>query len=375
MRSLFNKIAFSLLVCMVFFLFLELMARIFIVEKSYVVDNKTKKMGFYDSVLAYHDNVKRLKPGVDVTIKNHNLTGRDILFRTNSFGFRGPELGRLMLERSFKVLFFGDSITLENYLLEDETYLGMLQARFTQEKNKQDVCIVNGGIWDAGVQEEYAIFEEKTSLLKPQLVIINFYLNDSRPSWGFDREKRLEILKFLQNSRLISYLYSRFAVQSYLTKNKLVRQNFRFGWIQMAKNNEYVKDKKSFFALAKAANLDWGAAWEDSSWPMVEKYLAKMKKVAEEKNIQLAVVCFPVSFQVYADFLENTPQEKLKNICQSMGIDYLDLLPVFRGHKDQALFYDHCHPNIEGNKLIARELYTYVNERTPRRTTKTGVAQ
>ena len=41
---------------------------------------------------------------------------------------------------------------------------------------------------DIGLREEIAILEERGLSLSPDVVVVSFYLNDSRPPWGFPGE-------------------------------------------------------------------------------------------------------------------------------------------------------------------------------------------
>jgi len=352
-----------LLICAVTicFISLEALIRIFVVEESVVIDNNTHRRGFYDSVVYQETYGKRLKSDVNVTIKNHHLTHKDVPFRTNKFGLRGADITLSDLESTYKVLFIGDSVTLENYLPEEETFIGILNDLY-HEQGRDDILLLNGGIWDVGIQEEYYILKEKSELIKPDLVILDFYLNDSRPSWGFEREERLNFLKYLQKSRLISYIYNRLAVRDFLNKQGLIRENFRFGWIDLAKDGRWRDDPDEFMELVQEADLDWGAAWDGESWLIVEEYLSKMKGLSEEEGFRLAVVCFPVSFQVDAGFIMDHPQQELSRICQRLDIEFFDLLPCMRMYNNTRIFYDHCHLNLAGNEVSAECIKDFLEE-------------
>jgi len=339
---------------------MEFAVRLLVIEESYIIDNQTKRRAFYDSVVEEKAYGKQLKPNIDVTIKKHHINHREINFRTNSFGIRGGDFNAD--EKAQKlVLFIGDSVTLENYLPEEETFIGILQNDF-RKQGLDKLLLLNGGIWDVGVQEEYHILKEKAAALKPDLVVLDFYLNDSRPSWGFQRDGRLNLLKYLQKSRLISYIYNRLAVRDFLNKQGLVRENFRFGWIDLAQEERWRDDPDGFMELVWEADLDWGASWEQESWVMVEEYLLKMKDLSEVQGFRLAVVCFPVSFQVEAGSIYDYPQQELGRICERLGLEFFDLLPCMRMYNSTRLFYDHCHLNLAGNEVSAECMKDFLEE-------------
>jgi hypothetical protein len=52
---------------------------------------------------------------------------------------------------------------------------------------------------------------------------------------------------------------------------------------------------------------DWGYAWSDNFWPRITPTLEFMKQVADEHGFELAVLLFPVSYQVQSDHLVDEP--------------------------------------------------------------------
>jgi len=347
-----KNILLTLIMIAVVFLISEVAVRLLVIEESYIIDNKTKKRGFYDSVVEQKPYGKQLKPNINVTVKNHHINHQDVNFVTNSFGIRGAAFNPD--DPAYKkVLFIGDSVTLENYLPADQTFIGILKKELYQQ-GLGNLLLLNGGIWDVGIQEEYHILKEKSESIKPDIVILDFYMNDSRPSWGFEREGRLNFLKYLQHSRIISYIYNRLAVRDFLNRQGLLRENFRFGWVEMAKEDRWRSNEQGFMELVQGAGLDWGAAWDDHSWIIVKEYLSKMKGISKREGFKLAVICFPVSFQVEADFVMGFPQDRLRTVCNELGIEFLDLLPCMRMYNSTRLFYDHCHLNPVGNEVSAK---------------------
>jgi hypothetical protein len=72
----------------------------------------------------------RVNPNVRATIRNHDLSRRDIVIETNSLGIRHAELGP-KADDEFRVLVIGDSITFGDYVQYDETYTAMLEERLS----------------------------------------------------------------------------------------------------------------------------------------------------------------------------------------------------------------------------------------------------
>ena len=121
-----------------------------------------------------------------------------------------------------------------------------------------------------------------------------------------------------------------------------------------------MKDRNDFIKLAYIAEGGWGAAWNDGSWNIVETYFQKLAMLSEEHGFKVIIAVMPVSFQVYADFLEDTPQRKLKEKAQKLNFYFIDLLPILRGHRQQKLFFDQCHPKANANDIIGRAISDYL---------------
>ena len=67
----------------------------------------------------------RLRPHTHAVLKNERLSGLTIDIRTNSLGYRGPEIDT---REGTRILFLGDSITFANYLPEEETFVHLTRV-------------------------------------------------------------------------------------------------------------------------------------------------------------------------------------------------------------------------------------------------------
>ena len=104
------------------------------------------------------------------------------------------------------------------------------------------------------------------------------------------------------------------------------------------------------------ARYDWGAAWLDSSWPVVDGEFLRLRGLADQHRFEVLIVALPVSFQVYSDFIDDKPQQLLARTASAHEFDYLDLLPLLRQHNESDLFFDQCHPRVPANALIGNAI-------------------
>lgn len=307
--------------------------------------------------VAYTMDGRRLVPDTRSMVKNHPLSHQDVEIRINSQGFRGPEIPEPKPAGQFRVLVMGDSITLAPYLPEDKTYVAVMQDRLRELTASRDVLVINGGVVDVGIKEEVDILAEQGLAVKPDLVVVGFYLNDLRPPLGFPGEKQAP--GFIRRySVLAQFIYQRLELKKFIADKGLGR----FDAKDQLKKDDWKKDRDAFMRLVNFTHFDWGAAWKDGEWEIVDRELARLKDYAAQNNFRVIIAAFPVSFQVYADFIEDKPQRIMQAKAAQYGFQYIDLLPVFRQNSGRELFYDHCHLNPLGNQIAGREIADKINE-------------
>lgn len=354
------KILKILLGFLFLFIIVEIICRITFPGDIKIIDNKTNKRIWLADVIESSKKGKHFKPNLDLTVYNAWISHYSKVFlRTNALGLRGDEIDP-MRQDEYRIMVVGDSITWAGYLPEEETYVYQLQEALNQRKEIK-VSVVNAGIEDVGIEGEVAFVRQNIRRVRPRTVIIEFYLNDSRPPFGFESEKGLSWAWFLlQQSRFIGFLYSNIRIQLYLTKHNILGKRYRHRWFYLSQNPRWKTDPAYFKEMIEEADLDWGAAWKEGSWQLVEQQLLELKRLAADNNFILVLACFPVSFQVYALDSDTLPQKKIKSITQEKNIYFIDLLPELRKHNQEQLFYDHCHLNAKGQRIVAQELAQYL---------------
>lgn len=333
-------------------------------HQSYVVEQREtrlKKIGLIESnpefLVHYTPKGRRLIPNAHVLIRHHNLSGRDIKIDINSLGFRDRELLLIKAADELRVLVLGDSITFGDYLEADEVYVEQAEKVLQAAMPGRKIEVVNGGVGDVGLKEEVDILEERGLSLNPDVVVIAFYLNDSRPPWGFPGEEGS--YGFLRrHSVLAQSVYRRLLLTRWVRE----KGKSRFEWTIAAKNSQWQQSPELFNQMVAKAQYDWGAAWKEESWPGIDRQLQRLQALQAQHRFSVAVMVFPVKYQVYADFLDDTPQQRMRHEAEKFGFAYLDLLPLLRAKNRPPLFYDHCHPKEPANALIGQALAEFLQQ-------------
>lgn len=327
---------------------------------TYVMQQKPRSFGDFiecDGKLLYTDSPegRRLIPGVHVVIRNHFLSHKDIRMDTNSLGFRGKEIPKKKKNNELRILVLGDSITWEEYLQEEETYVYLIEKYLRERNFTRDINVINAGVLDLGIEEEMDILTEQGLSIRPDIVILAFYLNDSRPSWGFPQET--EHKGWLRrHSLLFNKIYEKIKLDKWLRK----KWPDRFEWISLQDKLDWKNKHQDFMRLALAAQYDWGAAWDKNSWYVIDEQLRKLKSLAHNNSFKVVVVCFPANYQVYTEFLEDYPQRTMQKKAKELGFYYLDLLPYLRNYRQDDLFFDQCHLKERANDIVGRAIADFI---------------
>lgn len=325
-------------------------------QVSYVVRQQLADRGGIleanpEFLIQYTDRGRRLVPNTAVVIKNHWLSHQDVPVSTNSLGFRDKELAPVLPADERRVLFLGDSITLGDYLPAEEVYVEQMESALNLLSSGTHFQVINAGVGNIGIEDEIQILEESYEKVKPHEVWLAFYLNDSRPPWGFAGE--IGDRGWLRrHSILFETIYKNLKLGEWAAE----QDPDRFAWIQEKDKLNWVENRDDLLKLAASAKYDWGAAWQEDSWSVVARELDRLKTLGERGGFVSRVVMFPVSFQVEANYVEDAPQRRMQQLAEERHLPYYDVLPLLRKERGKKLFFDQCHPTAEGNRIIGREL-------------------
>lgn len=124
-------------------------------------------------------------------------------------------------------------------------------------------------------------------------------------------------------------------------------------------------------------NLLIESVQSQEGWRRIEALLDGMRDASMAHGAKLSIVVFPAALQVsksdfaFAEMIGmrtseetltgNEPQRRLLEYCASRKIACLDLLPVFRKHRDKRLYLEYDdHLSLAGNKLAAQAISEFI---------------
>jgi len=154
--------------------------------------------------LHYWYKFKLLLPPND--IKNYTW-GHKV--RWNKLGFRDKNYDLKPLENGFRIIVLGDSLTWGVGLSEEQRYSNLLERFLKKKYPNKNIEVLNFGICGGPTIQEAGNLKKYYKLLKPNLIIVGFCLNDPQPrahNYSKEREyyfKKIEsLLKLLQKLKL-----------------------------------------------------------------------------------------------------------------------------------------------------------------------------
>jgi len=309
-----NRIIAGIIISLIILLSIELALRVF--QISYEIEPKYKEADISLRDRSISNLYSRISDGRFYILRENE--GREV----NSDGFRGTSLNEFKNNDSLRILCLGDSTTFGVGRIESKnTYCSQLKKLIEEDKGLS-VEIINAGV------PGYTSFQGLNSLkikfrdYTPDIVITYFGNNDAS-SLFHKEDKDIKVFpkaltktyNFLENSMMYKNLRNIYLNKIYAKKYKLVKR-------------VSVEDYRTNLLEIENITYTWGGK----------------------------------TFFISPVYLDNENITKAKKILRSMHIDkentiYLESYFNLTKNMLTELFFDDCHPTIDGHKLIAKAIF------------------
>lgn len=265
----------------------------------------------------------------------------------NSRGVRHAELTPAKPAGQFRAFLIGDSVgfPLDGFFRHVEQQL--------RSRSKRDLEFVNACVHGYTTYQERVFLERDLLDLAPDLVILQYCVNDNH--------------RFLH--RLTSKGRRLLTLEA---KNYLFPSGDGF-WPRLTRASYLVYAlRKGLLSHQTAGELAWEgierAAWTDASWPDQEEHVRSMAESVRAAGGRFMVVAIPHEDQLEPSHLARDrefvlkPQRELARICARLRVPFLDLHEDLSAHRDETLFLDRLHLSRRGHELVGRRLATFLAE-------------
>lgn len=310
--------------------------------------------------------------------------------KINSLGLNERELSLKKKKDTYRILFIGDSITFGMGVDTDKTFVRIVESllnfhlSFTPMlSGVRRVETINGGVAGYYTWQEIAFLRTIGLKYTPNIVVLDFYLNDIEP---FESEQ--EIKKFRENQ----FPSFQFKYEIPLPFKKVLKEKSRLYWIvsklyylmvtkatklspfsqtscvsnsqeQESLSFEHWKtERNDFLHLTYLNRFDWGTPWNSSAYyNNFKKHIRELKDLAQKEDFELVILFIPVEYQLETTFLEDEPQKQLTDIAKSEDVKFIDLLPIMRDYKNSdGLYFDWCHLTEKGHIFVAKQVNEFL---------------
>jgi lysophospholipase L1-like esterase len=294
-------------------------------------------------------------------IPGQNSFSADVPIRVNEKGLRGPMAPYTKRENETRVLLLGDSIVFGYGVPEND----ILSSRMEEELNAKHVeaRVVNSGVPSYNTEQEVAFLRSEGEKYAADWVILGFCWNDLSKKTGVtvDGNGMLVSEGATEPGRLQKLMESQggYSLRNTLKMSRLLYA-VSLGLGSLGRNE--ATDR----ATALRSEILEGRMTETVSdgWSRVENSLELLEKDSRMHRFKILVVAFPMLPSLESSYPQSSYPARLSTICAKLGLDLLDLEPVFRKHYRgrESLFlpYDPDHPNTPGHALAAAAIVEWI---------------
>jgi len=253
----------------------------------------------------------------------------------NSYGFRGPEYPLEKPANTFRIVMLGDSETFSILLPYQDTLSAQLENILNKNSKSLHYEVLNFGLEGYNTFQELEQLKTKGLKYNPDLIIVNYCLNDPEPGeYYFDKS-------FLtRHSALWRYINVR------IKKILIKRERKKLGIKTEMDHYNYYYQPKYFNRLQKA--------------------VLEMADISQKRGSKLVLVIFPTSSLSVKDFHENYPYWRMHKLLKGIPADNIvciDLIDEFNRlavtPQDVSISYNdnESHKNGFANGISADYIY------------------
>jgi len=276
--------------------------------------------------------------------------------RINNWGFIGEDINLAKGKDTVRVIVLGDSFTEAVQVDWDKNYCSRLGALLDGKYE-----VINAGVSDYSPKLEYLYLREKLIYFEPDYLVLQLFSNDVHDDYRYKNEYKDNISLSYSNSFV--YNHSKFYHYFLRQKAKLLKK------IIKEKRRETIPADMRFFFIKQGNDK-----LKEEAWRNTEGYLLKIKELADKRGIKLAIFTIPIEAQVSSPqemseasqfYFEEKPTDDfdiyVERFCRGRGVDFIDMLPVFRDNKKLNLYFEkEGHLTEAGHRLVADVLYKYI---------------
>jgi hypothetical protein len=250
-----------------------------------------------------------------------------VTVRTNSVGFRSPEIGEKAAPGVARIAFVGDSIALGWGVAEADTFPHQVLAALTAAGRKVDGF--NLGVGNYNTAQELALFRDVGARLKPDIIVLCYFINDAEPM-------------------------PHYSDNGWLDEHSAAWVVFRYRLDSLFRQFGESPDWKHYYRMLYDPN--------SAGWKQTKNALSGFAAAARELGSQLVVFNIPELRELKPyPFGEITAQ--VRTAVESQGVPFVDLLPTVENLEPSSLWVTvpDPHPNAKADSSFAKGMIPQIS--------------
>lgn len=278
---------------------------------------------------------------------NSEIKEGRVIYKYNSRGFRDVEHAIEKPPGTTRIVVVGDSVT-QGYGVEWKSIFSRsIQSKLDDES--EVITIAAGGL---NTPQEIHLFEEEGLPYDPDLVVLNFVLNDCDFFTNFEGSERYQMEKD-----------SRVGLLNVPIDPRLKRLLKSSAFVYFVK--ERVEDLKG--RILGIDNTDYfTSVWsQEANRRKVTNAFDKLIALQRDHDFKVLVIVWPVITD-YNDYRFEHIHRWVAGQAKKRGFSFIDLFPNFSKipYRDlQITSEDNVHPNAVGHRIAAESFLTWYRSR------------
>lgn len=276
----------------------------------------------------------------ELSQKNVRGIHKGLPFRTNSTGFRGPEVAPQPGVGVFRIVAVGDSVTMGSGVWEKQAYPALLEARLNEEAQGIRYEVLNIGLSGINTNQVVHRLEAIGLPLQPHLIVYGYTLDDIRGPASVSTVTK-------EASRARRERLERFAN----SPSRLLRA----GWPIAVELLEILLKPEG----TMEHDLYFNYFENPRAWDSLTGELDRLARLAQSAGICVHVLVHTGNDELRRLFAHRRINRRIEQAARQRGFTVTQTYPYFRGRDPDSLSLSPLeqHPNAAAHELLAEALY------------------
>jgi lysophospholipase L1-like esterase len=248
------------------------------------------------------------QPDPEIGFRNReSLTHRifgGLVSHTNDVGFRAwGETSEHRTPGSLRVIGVGDSVMWGSRVNQEDSFLGVLETELAAALPGLEVEVINAGVVGYSTYQERLLFEARVVPYAPDLVLVNFCVNDYLPTEDPFQNVREVYVRYLQSLEVPD-------PPGVEAMESILESPHAWGALDRALRSP--RTQQSLREL------------------LIDRPIAEMAQIAGRRDIRLVYLLIPVTFEKPRD---RVLRLQMRRVLEESGIEYIDFSEALREDK------------------------------------------